>query len=90
LRLRSAIVCANNADGSSTLTWTQPAQPGDPDTGDAIAFTRVYRDGARFDRTSRGTDATYTDPRPNGAHTYSLRTVDSHLAESVPSSTVTC
>jgi hypothetical protein len=88
--ITSAVACVNNPDGSSTLTWSQPAQPGDADTGDSIAFTRVYRDGARFDRTSRGTDATYTDPRPNGAHTYVLRTVDSHLAESTPSSSVTC
>jgi prepilin-type N-terminal cleavage/methylation domain-containing protein len=69
------------ADGSRKLDWATAGS--DPDTGDSISFYRVYRDGAAYDRTSTGTDLTYTDPnRTGGSHTYYLVAVDSHLRES--------
>jgi Tfp pilus assembly protein PilV len=86
----AGLTCTNNADGSNTLNWTQPAQPGDPDSGDRIAFDRIYRDDARFDRTGSGTDATFTDPNPGGEHEYYVTTVDTHLTEAAPTGTVTC
>ena len=90
--ITSLFTCTNNADGSNTLNWTQPAQPGDADTGDFIAFDRIYRDGVRFDRTGAGTDSTFTDPLPDASdvHTYYVTTVDTHLAEGTPTGTVTC
>jgi hypothetical protein len=88
--ITSAVTCTKKADGSSQLGWTQPAQPGDVDSGDNIAFTRVYRDGTRFDRTTIGTDNTWNDGQPGGTHTYRLRNVDTHLAESAASASVTC
>ncbi len=76
------------ADGSNVVNWT--TQGTDPDAGDSVAFYRVYRDGARYDRTDLGTDSTYSDPSPgSGTHTYYLKAVDTHLAESRASSTVT-
>jgi prepilin-type N-terminal cleavage/methylation domain-containing protein len=88
--ISGSITCTGNGDGSKTLTWGQPAQPGDPDSGDRISFDRIYRNGARYDRTGLGTESTYTDPAPGGTRTYHLTTVDTHLAESTPSASVTC
>ena len=89
--ISSALTCAKGSDGSSNLSWTQPAQPGDPDTGDHIAFDRIYRDGARFDRTGLATDNTWTDPTPGpSTHRYWVTTVDTHLAESAATGQVTC
>jgi prepilin-type N-terminal cleavage/methylation domain-containing protein len=88
--ISSSLVCTKGADGSSNLSWTQPAQPGDPDSGDHISFDRIYRDGARFDRTGLATDNTWIDPNPGGNHRYWVTTVDMHLAESGPTGQVTC
>ena len=77
-------------NGLTTLSWTQPAQPGDPDGGDFIAFDRIYRDGSRYDTTGLETDETWTDSDSSGTHAYYLTTVDTHLMESTPSATVTC
>lgn len=84
----SGLTASAAADGSNVVNWT--TQGTDPDAGDNVAFYRVYRDGARYDRTDVGTATTYTDPRPGtGAHTYHLKAVDTRLAESPASSTVT-
>jgi hypothetical protein len=88
--IAGSLTCTSNADGSSTLSWTQPAQPNDPDAGDHIAFDRIYRDGSRFDTTGLETDDSFTDPNPGGTHTYYVTTVDTHLMESTPTGTVTC
>ncbi len=76
---------ASNNGSSTTLIWT--ASPGDPDTGDHIAFYRIYRDGVayanRYDRTGLGTDTSYVDTRTGGMpHSYSITAVDTQLAES--------
>jgi prepilin-type N-terminal cleavage/methylation domain-containing protein len=73
-------------DGTVVLNWTAPSPP-DPDTGDGIAFYRIYRDGTafadRYDRTGTGTEVTYTDKKlGNQTHTYWVTAVDDHLAES--------
>jgi prepilin-type N-terminal cleavage/methylation domain-containing protein len=88
--IAGGFTCTNNADGSNTLSWTQPTQPGDPDTGDYIAFDRIYRDGVRFDRTGLGTDNTFTDPSPSGTYDYYVTTVDTHLGEAPPTGSLTC
>jgi len=76
------------ASGSNDVSWT--TQGTDADAGDSVAFYRVYRDGVRFDRTATGTDTTWTDARPgSGTHTYLLRAVDTRLAESPSSTSVT-
>jgi type IV pilus modification protein PilV len=89
--ITSDVTCTNNPDGSSTVDWTQPPTPNDPDSGDYIAFDRIYRDGSRFDTTGLDTDQTWTDANPGGTHAYYVTTVDTHLMESAaPSATVTC
>jgi prepilin-type N-terminal cleavage/methylation domain-containing protein len=72
--------------GGTTLNWQAPVPP-DPDSGDSIAFYRVYRDGqtyaARYDRTDSGSELSYTDSNTGGqAHTYYVTAVDGQLAES--------
>ena len=84
------LTCTIGPDGTKTISWTQPAQPGDPDSGDFIAFDRVYRDGERYDTTGLETDDSWVDPDPTGTHTYHVTTVDTHLMESTPSGSVTC
>lgn len=75
------------ADGSNVLSWPTPGA--DADTGDSVSFYRVYRDGVRYDRTALGTDATWTDGTPgSGPHTYFVKAVDTHLAESPASNSV--
>lgn len=74
------------ADGTTQLQWN--ASSGDPDSGDYVAFYRIYRDGQRYDRTGLGTDTTYVDPNPGATHTYQVRAVDSHAAESTPTPAV--
>jgi prepilin-type N-terminal cleavage/methylation domain-containing protein len=88
--ISGGLSCTKGADGSSNLSWTQPAQPGDPDSGDHIVFNRIYRDGARFDRTGLATENTWMDPNPVGTHSYSVATVDTHLAESARTGQVVC
>jgi Tfp pilus assembly protein PilV len=74
-------------DGSRTLNWATAGS--DPDAGDSVAFYRVYRDGVAYDRTSTGTELTYTDPnRDGGSHTYYLVAVDTHLRESIATASV--
>jgi len=69
------------AAGAIALTWTPSA--GDPNLGDSVSFYRVYRDGVRYDRTSLGTDTTWTDTAVGGtSHSYQVTAVDTHLAES--------
>jgi type IV pilus modification protein PilV len=88
--ITSALSCTSNSDGSVTLSWTQPSQPGDSDSGDNIAFDRIYRDDVRYDRTGLGTENSFIDPNPPGVHDYYVTTVDTHLAESSPTGVVTC
>jgi hypothetical protein len=88
--ITSTLTCTSNADGSVTLGWTQPSQPGDANSGDYIAFDRIYRDDVRYDRTGTGTENSFIDPNPPGVHDYYVTTVDTHLAESTPTGVVTC
>ena len=44
----------------------------------------------RLDKTGLETYNTWTDASPGGTHSYYVTTVDTHLAESPPSGTVTC
>jgi hypothetical protein len=75
------------ANGSTQLAWN--LSPGDPDSGDSVAFYRIYRDGQRYDTTGTGTDTTYVDSNPGGTtHSYVIRAVDTHEAESSATSTV--
>jgi prepilin-type N-terminal cleavage/methylation domain-containing protein len=75
------------ADGSATLTWTRP-DPADPDTGDTIAFYRIYRDGRNYaDRYARwssaSTSVTFVDGNTGGLpHQYWITAVDNNYAES--------
>jgi hypothetical protein len=74
-------------DGSTRLDWTGAGT--DTDAGDSVAFHRVYRDGVYYDRTSSGSDLTWTDGDRGGVdHDYHLKAVDMHLAESPASATV--
>jgi hypothetical protein len=66
---------------SITLTWTPSG--GDPNLGDSVRYYRIYRDGARYDRSALGTDTTWTDTDTGGlSHAYHVSAVDTHLAES--------
>jgi prepilin-type N-terminal cleavage/methylation domain-containing protein len=77
------------ASGDTKLSWQRPS-PEDPDTGDSIAFFRIYRDGSalsdRYDRyfdLSGSSDVSWTDTETGGAsHTYWVTAVDQHYAES--------
>ena len=75
-------------DGTITLTWNDPDSPPAGEFNDTVRYYRIYRDGElyadRYDRTGSAADMTFvdTDPGP-GTHTYSVSTVDSHLAESL-------
>jgi hypothetical protein len=69
------------AAGAIGLTWAPSA--GDPNLGDSVSFYRIYRDGVRYDRTSLGTDTSWTDTAVGGTtHSYQVTAVDTHLAES--------
>lgn len=77
---------ATTSGGNTVLTWTAPAVA-DPDVGDSIDHYVIYRDGTsyfdRYDRTGSGTQTTWTDTRTGGqVHTYVVKAVDTHLAES--------
>jgi type II secretory pathway pseudopilin PulG len=66
------------ADGSVTLTWSQPAG--------TINYYRIYRDGQslghRYDRTDGG-ELSYVDPNTDGGtHTYHVTAVGRFLSES--------
>lgn len=83
---------ASSSGDNSVLSWSPSA--GDPDTGDAVAYYRIYRDGTayadRYDRTGTANELTYTDTKTNGvAHTYRVVAVDTQLAESGFSNAVT-
>lgn len=75
--------------GSETteLAWATP-DPQDPDSGDAIDFFRIYRDGTsisdRYDRVA-GTVNMYEDFKSAGEpHSYWVTAVDNQLGESAP------
>ena len=75
-----------DADGRLVLSWT-PASPGDRDSGDSVAFYRIYRGGTtvgdRYDRTGSGADSSYIDTEPGtGGASYWVTAVDTHLHES--------
>lgn len=82
------------ASGSDVvLQWVAP-NPQDPDTGDAVAFYRIYRKGPdglvdyadRYGRTGAGSEVTFTDtnvPATGGPYRYWVTSVDGRLAESV-------
>jgi fibronectin type 3 domain-containing protein len=81
------LTASRAADGTVTLTWKRPS-PEDPDTGDGVAFYRIYRDGKaltdRYDRwfSNSGT-VTWQDTATAGTtHTYWVTSVDQHYAES--------
>jgi len=83
---------ASSSNGNTVLTWG--ASSGDPDLGDSVSFYRIYRDGKaydnRYDRTGTGSELTYTDTNTNGVqHDYTVVAVDTQLAESDFSNTVT-
>jgi Tfp pilus assembly protein PilV len=79
-----------NGNGTTTLKWTRPPSPADPDPGDGIDFYRVYRDGLSVDdRVARWYDGNgsvvWIDTLPAGlVHTYYVTAVDQHFAESAP------
>jgi prepilin-type N-terminal cleavage/methylation domain-containing protein len=86
---------AGNADGTATVTWSQPGSPVDPDSGDNIIGYRIYRwpssVSASVDPTDRYayvlglSTLSYTDlsPQPGGAQqSYCVRAVDTHMQES--------
>jgi prepilin-type N-terminal cleavage/methylation domain-containing protein len=70
-----------------TLQWSRPT-PDDPDSGDGVAFYRIYRDGqALGDRYERWYDSRpqpiWEDTQTAGLqHTYWVTAVDTHYAES--------
>jgi len=87
----------SSGSGSSavvTLTWSRPS-PEDPDSGDSIAFFRIYRDGTavanRYDRWyGTGSTLTWKDTRTGGTrHTYYVSAVDTHYGESALTGPVT-
>jgi type II secretory pathway pseudopilin PulG len=74
-----------NPDGTTLISWTRPS-PADPDTGDTIAFYRIYRDGLAYaNRYARadddGTAGSFTDYDTSG-HTYYVVAVDTNMRES--------
>ncbi len=73
------------ADGSVQLSWTRPS-PEDPDSGDSIAFFRVYRDGSGYDsRYADWTGTDFNDGNTGGtAHEYWITSVDTRYGESAP------
>ena len=80
------------SNGNAILSWV--ASAGDPDIGDSVDYYRIYRDGTtyadRYDRTGMSSELTWTDTNTNGvAHDYSVVAVDTQLAESAFSNTVT-
>lgn len=86
-----ALVASSSGD-NTVLSWSPSA--GDPDTGDAVAYYRIYRDGTayadRYDRTGTANELTFTDTKTNGvSHTYRVVAVDTQLAESGFSNAVT-
>ena len=86
----TGLTATPKANGTTVLTWSRPAAPVDPDTGDTIDFYRVYRDGfAVKDRVVRWYDGaatvTWTDTSPEGVqHKYYVTAVDTRFAESAP------
>lgn len=72
-------------DGSVQLTWTRPS-PEDPDTGDSIAFFRIYRDGSGYDsRYAEWTGTDFNDGNTGDtAHEYWITSVDTRYGESAP------
>lgn len=85
---------AGTSGGNTVLTWGAAGNDPNWPTGDQVAFYRIYRDGKsyanRYDRTGTGNDLTYTDVDTNGvSHSYSVVAVDTQLAESPFTNTVT-
>jgi Tfp pilus assembly protein PilV len=82
-------VTARAADGSVELTWTRP-EVEDVDTGDSIAFYRIYRDGTTYDARYAMWDdpsptVTFIDGNTGGTlHQYWVTAVDENFAESTP------
>jgi Tfp pilus assembly protein PilV len=72
---------------NTVLSWTAAS---DPDAGDSIQYYRIYRDGTSwitdyFDRTSSGSNLSYTDTATGGdVHTYYVVAVDQGNQESRP------
>jgi Tfp pilus assembly protein PilV len=81
------ITSISNSAGVTTIKWNKPS-PADPDTGDGVAFYRVYRDGVsinnRYERWyDNSATITWQDTLTGGTtHTYYVTTVDTHYAES--------
>ena len=75
-------------NGLPSLTWSAAT----PDSGDTIAFYRIYRDPSptpqynqRIGKTQDGSTLTFTDPvAQTGTHVYAITAVDSHYNESDP------
>jgi hypothetical protein len=85
--LTASTINAGSSSAVVTLSFQRPV-PEDPDTGDSIAFFRIYRDGMRVaDRYDRwfggGGTLTWEDIHTGGtSHTYYVTAVDSHYGES--------
>jgi hypothetical protein len=80
-------VTVSTSSGEPVLSWSAVTPP-DPNSGDAVEFYRIYRDGRaisnRYDRAS-ATSTTYTDFRSgDNAHQYWVTAVDAQLGESAP------
>jgi prepilin-type N-terminal cleavage/methylation domain-containing protein len=76
----------DNGDGSLTLSWAKPS-PQDPDSGDRIAFYRIYRGGTTVDHRMISVDAGSVDAHEHTfvdepGHRYWVSAVDQHFAES--------
>jgi len=84
----NVVKAAPDANGHIAITWDKPS-PQDPDTGDSIAFYRVYRDGQLLaDRLGRvdaagATTHSFLDGNPqSSSHRYYVTSVDMNFAES--------
>jgi type II secretory pathway pseudopilin PulG len=80
---------AARADGVVKLTWEAPPAPAAGESGDALRYFRIYRNGKaygdRIDYTGSATTLSWIDRSPGSdANTYYVTAVDSKLAESVP------
>jgi hypothetical protein len=82
-----AIASVSTAGGVTTIVWSK-ASPPDPDSGDSVAFYRIYRDGTaitnRYERWyDNSSNVTWQDTKTDGtSHTYYITAVDTHYAES--------
>jgi hypothetical protein len=83
----NVLVFPKDLDGNVKVTWSKP-DPQDPDTGDKVAFYRVYRDGKlvanRIGRVEGNGDnlVFYDNSATSTSHVYYVTAVDTRYAES--------